>query len=70
MSIRVKKDVKEVLERAGVDIPKAIREHLEELAWKLQLEEDVKGLRRPLEKVKPSKLGFAVKSVMEDRENH
>jgi hypothetical protein len=44
VSIRVKKDVKEVLERARVDIPKAIREHLEELAWKLQLEEEVKGL--------------------------
>jgi hypothetical protein len=70
VSIRVKKDVKEVLERAGVDIPKAIREHLEELAWKLQLEEEVKGLRRSLEKVKPSKPGSAVKSVREDRENH
>jgi len=70
VSTRVKKDVKESLEKAGVDIPKAVREHLEELAWKLQLEDEVKGLRRLLDKVKPSEPGFAVKSVREDRESH
>jgi hypothetical protein len=70
VSTRVKKNVKESLEKAGVDIPKVVREHLEELAWKLQLEEEVKGLRRLLEEVKPSESGFAVKSVREDRESH
>lgn len=70
ISTRVKKDVKDSLEKAGVDIPKVIREHLEELAWKLQLEEEVKGLGKLLEEVKPSELGFAVKSVREDRESH
>ena len=70
VSTRVKKDIKESLEKAGVDIPKAVREHLEELAWKLQLEEEIKGLRRLLEEVKPSKPGSAVKSVREDRESH
>ncbi len=70
ISTRLKKDVKEVLEKAGVDIPKAVREYLEGLAWKFQLEEEVKGLRRLLEEVKPSEPGFAAKSVREDRESH
>jgi len=70
ISTRVKKNVKEILEKAGVDIPKVIREKLEELAWKLQLEEEVKELRKLLEEVKPSESGFAVKSVREDRESH
>jgi len=70
ISTRIKKNVKETLEKAGVDIPKVIREKLEELAWKLQIEEEVKELRKLLEEVKPSESGFAVNSVREDRESH
>mgnify|MGYP007042362954 FL=1 len=70
ITIRIKKEVKEVLEDAGVDIPSAIREHLEELAWKLQLKEETEKLSKLLEKVEPSETGFAAKSVREDRESH
>jgi regulator of PEP synthase PpsR (kinase-PPPase family) len=70
VTTRIKKEIKEILEKAGVNIPSVIREHLEELAWKLQLKEQTEKLRKLLEKVKPSEPGFATKSVREDRENH
>jgi len=70
VTTRIKKEIKEVLEKAGVNIPSVIREHLEELAWKLQLKEQTERLGKLLEKVRPSESGFAVKSVREDRESH
>ena len=70
VSTRIKKKVKEILEEAGVNIPKIIKEHLEELAWKFQLEKEIRALRDILDKVEPSERGFAVKTVREDRESH
>ena len=70
VTTRIKKEVKEALEEAGVNIPSVIREHLEELAWKLQLKEETEKLSGLLEKVEPSETGFAAKSVREDRESH
>jgi len=70
VSIRIKKEIKEVLEKAGVNIPKTVRQHLEELAWKLQLKEETEKLRKLLKNVKPSEKGFSEKSVREDRESH
>ena len=70
VTTRIKKEIKEALEKAGLNIPSVIREHLEEIAWKLQLKEETEKLRKLLEKVKPSERGFAAKSVREDRESH
>ncbi len=70
VTTRIKKEIKEALEKAGVSIPSIIREHLEELAWKLQLKEQTEKLGKLLEKVKPSEPEFAAKSVREDRESH
>lgn len=70
VTTRIKKEVKEALEKAGVNIPKVVRQHLEEFAWKLQLEEETEKLRKLLENIKPSEKGFAEKSVREDRESH
>jgi len=70
VTTRIKKEIKEALEKAGVNIPSVIREHLEELVWKLQLKEQTEELGKLLEKVKPSEQGFATKSVREDRESH
>jgi len=70
ITTRIKKEVKEVLEKAGVNIPKSVRQYLEELAWKLQLKEETEKLRKLLENVKPSEKGFSEKSVREDRESH
>ncbi|MEM3078657.1 MAG: hypothetical protein QXR38_04080 [Nitrososphaerales archaeon] len=70
ITVRVKREVKEALEKAGVNISETVRKHLEELFWKLQLEEETEAMRKILEKVKPSEKGFAEKSVREDRESH
>ena len=70
VTTRIKKEIKEALEKAGVNIPSVIREHLEELVCKLQLKEQPEELGKLLEKVKPSEPGFATKSVREDRESH
>ena len=70
VTTRIKKEIKETLEKAGINIPKIIRQRLEELAWKIQLKEETEKLRTLLEKVKPSEKGFAEKSVREDRESH
>jgi len=70
ITTRIKKETKEVLEKAGILIPNVVREHLEDIAWKLQLKEETEKVRKLLEKVKPSERGFAAKSVREDRESH
>ena len=70
VTTRIKKEIKETLEKARVNIPKVIRQHLEELAWKIQLKEETEKLRKLLENVKPSEKGFSEKSVREDRESH
>jgi len=70
ITTRIKKEIKEVLEKAGVNIPNIIKVHLEELAWKLQLREEIEEIRELLKDVKPSEPGFATKSVREDRESH
>jgi antitoxin component of RelBE/YafQ-DinJ toxin-antitoxin module len=70
ITTRIKKEVKEVLERAGINIPAVIKTYLEELAWKLQLSVETEEMRKLLENVKPSEKGFAEKSVREDRESH
>jgi antitoxin component of RelBE/YafQ-DinJ toxin-antitoxin module len=70
ITTRIRKEVKDILERAGINISAAIKAHLEELAWKIQLKEEIEKMRAILESVKPSERGFAEKSVREDREGH
>jgi antitoxin component of RelBE/YafQ-DinJ toxin-antitoxin module len=70
ITTRIKKEIKEVLERAGINIPGVIKAYLEDLAWKLQLSEETEEMRKLLANVKPSEKGFAEKSVREDRESH
>jgi hypothetical protein len=43
---------------------------LEELAWKVKLRRQIEKWDRLLAGVKPSREGFAVGSVREDRESH
>ncbi len=70
VSVRVDKRVKEILERAGVDVNNEVKRFLEGLAWKLEVRESVEKLSKLLEKIPPAEEGFAVKSVREDRESH
>ncbi len=70
ISIRIRKELKEELERLGVDIAEEIRRHLEEVVVKHRIKKLVEEWDRLLENVKPSEKGFASRSVREDREGH
>lgn len=69
ISVRVRREVKEALEYAGIDIAAEVREFLEDLAWKIQARRELEELTKLLRsQVKPSPKGFAEKSVREDRD--
>jgi len=72
ISIRVKADVRRALLKRGVNIPKHVKECLERLADEEGSKEAMIRMKEIVEKkVKPSRKGFAVSSVREDRnENH
>ena len=70
ISVRVPREVKEILEESGVDINREVRAFLEELTWKIRLKRHIEKWDRLLAGVKPSCEGFAVGSVREDRESH
>ena len=70
ISVRVKKEIKELLESEGVNIAEEVRRFLEELAYKVRIRKYVKKWDRILEGVKPSPKGFSVASVRGDRESH
>jgi hypothetical protein len=70
VSVRIKKETKDALERNGVDIPNTVRNYLEELSWKVQSRKKVEELHQLIEnKVKTSRKGSAVSSVREDRDH-
>ena len=70
VSIRIDEKIKKTLERAGINISKEVKRYLEELAWKIELQEAVKEISKLLEEVPPAGEGFSVRSVREDRESH
>ncbi len=68
ISVRVKKEVKEALEKAGINVSAAVKEYLEKFTWRLRSKEIMDRLDMIVrERVKPSEPGFALKSVREDR---
>lgn len=70
VSVRIKKETKEILQKSGVDISMATRSYLERLAWRAQSKKNLKELHRLIERnVKPSRRGFAVASIREDRDS-
>ena len=70
ISIRIDENVKKTLERAGINISKEVKRYLEELAWKIELQEAVKEISKLLEEASPAEEGFSVRSVREDRQAH
>ena len=70
VSVRIKKETKETLERNGVDISLATRAYLEKLAWKSTSKNNLRELHKLIEsKVKPAQKGSSVKSIREDRDD-
>ncbi|BCU67688.1 hypothetical protein HS7_11250 [Sulfolobales archaeon HS-7] len=70
ISVRIKKQIKEELEKQGIDVDAEVRKLLEELYLKVKAKEYVKKWIEELNEVKPSEEGFSVNSVREDRESH
>jgi arginine repressor len=70
ISIRIKKEIKEELEKHGIDISQEVKKFLEELYIKVKAKEYVNKWIEELKDVKPSEEGFSVKSIREDRESH
>lgn len=69
VSVRIKKETKDALERTGIDISSAVRSYLEKLAWKEASKKNLKQLHRLIEKeVRPSRKGFSAASIREDRD--
>ena len=70
ISIRIKKELKEEIEKAGINISEEMKKQLEELAWKTKTKKQIEKWNKILSNVKPSDKGFSVRSVREDRESH
>ncbi|MEM2841352.1 MAG: VapB-type antitoxin [Candidatus Bathyarchaeia archaeon] len=70
ISIRVDRKIKELLEKAGVDVSREVKQFLQELAWRVELKERLKELDERLSKIPEAPLGFSSESVREDRESH
>jgi replication-associated recombination protein RarA len=68
ISIRVRRGTAEHLKKLGINSSEKAREYLEDLAWKSDARKTLNELEILVKKnSKPSKVGFAVKSIREDR---
>lgn len=70
VSVRIREEVKKLLEESGLDISEEIKKHLEELAWKVKIKRMIEKWDVILKDVKPGEPGFSEKCVREDRESH
>ena len=71
VSVRVPKEVKKILDEAGIDVASRTREYLEELAWETRAKQTLAELHGMIEKnVKPSAKGSSAKLIREDRNAH
>jgi len=70
ISVRIKKEIKEELEKHGIDISQEVKKFLEELYIKVKAKEYVNKWIEELKDVKPSEENFSIKSIREDRESH
>jgi hypothetical protein len=68
ISVRVRKEVKTKLEEEGVDVQHEVKMFLEHRASQAQLKKALDRIEKLLkERSRPSKKGFAVRSIREDR---
>ncbi|MEM2703286.1 MAG: VapB-type antitoxin [Candidatus Bathyarchaeia archaeon] len=70
VSVRIREEIKKLLEESGLDVGEEIRKYLEELAWRVKIKRMIEKWDTLLRDVKPSEVGFSEKSVREDRESH
>ena len=70
ISVRVREEIKKLLEESGLDVSEEVRKYLEELAWKVKIKRMIEKWDIILRDVRPSEVSFSEKSVREDRESH
>lgn len=70
ISVRVREEVKRLLEESGIDIGEEVRRFLEELAWRVKIRRYIERWDAILANAIPSEKGFSEASVREDREGH
>jgi len=70
ISIRVREEVKRVLEESGINVDEEVRRFLENLVWRVKIRRFVERWDELLKDVKPNGEGFSAISVREDREGH
>ena len=69
ISVRVRKGTSDRLRRLGVNSSRKVGEYLEDLAWRAEAKKTIDELAELIKKhSKPSKAGFALKSIREDRD--
>lgn len=70
ISVRIDKHVKEVLEKAGVNIGEEVKKFLRELAWRIEVRKRIEKFNKIVKDIEPVEYGYSAKSVREDRESH
>jgi hypothetical protein len=71
LSIRIRKGTSTRLKRLGINGSSKARAYLENLAWKAEAKRMTDEMAEIIKKYsKPSKPGFAVESIREDRNAH
>jgi antitoxin component of RelBE/YafQ-DinJ toxin-antitoxin module len=70
ISVRINEEIKEELEKHGINISQEVKKFLEELYIKVKAKEYLNKWIEELKDVKPSEKGFSTKSIREDRESH
>ena len=69
ISIRIRKGTAKRLKGLGINSSKRARAYLENLAWKAEAKNTLDELEKIMKKnSKPSKAGFGVQSIREDRD--
>jgi ribosome biogenesis protein Tsr3 len=71
VSTRISKKDRDTLKRAGIDIAKESRKHLEQVAADIRRRQSIERLNKTIDKLMPAAArGYAARSVREDRENN
>ncbi|BCS93231.1 hypothetical protein L3N51_01602 [Metallosphaera sp. J1] len=70
ISVRIRKEIVEELEKHGINVNDEVRKAIEELYKGMKKREYLELWRETLQRVEPSEEGFSVRSVRQDRDSH
>ncbi|MGC9137060.1 hypothetical protein [Caldivirga sp.] len=63
ISVRIRREVKEILDEAGINVGEIIRNYLEDLARRIKVQRDLDELDAVLSNIEPAEKGFAERFV-------